>query len=222
MRDMPHRTLGERMRAARQRSKLSLDAIGRAVAKEVKRPQGAYSPQAVQQWEKDKTEPDHASLTAFARLTSVNVNWLMTGIAADHLADGNGGFGTSVRAGRIVPKIAVAEAIATPVAYTAEEYVHTHFACSAKSFAIEIFDTRNAPEYLPETHRVVIDPTETPIPGDMVLARINGEPLFGKYTKRKGIEIAALNEDWEPVRLNESRGDRIVGVMTEHAKPRRR
>lgn len=219
---MPHRSLGERMRAARQRAKLSLDAVGKAVALAIKRPQGAFSPQAVQQWEKGKTEPDHASLTAFARLTGVNVNWLMTGIAADHLTEGNGGFGTSVRAGRIVPKIAVVEAIAAPIAYNAEEYVHTHFACSAKAFAIEIFDSRNAPEYLPETHRVVIDPVETPIPGDMVLARIKGEPIFGKYTRRRGVEIDALNDDWESVKLDESKGDRIVGVMTEHAKPRRR
>ncbi len=220
---MPHRTLGERMRAARQRAKLSLDAVGKALGLATNRKRGAFSPQAVQQWEKGGTEPDHETLTAFARLTQVNVNWLLTGIAADHLAAGNGGFGTSVRGGRIVPKISVAEAIASPSAYNAEEYVHTHFACSAKSFAIEIFDTRNAPEFLVEAHRVVIDPAEAPTPGDMVLARIDGEPLFGKYTHRNGkVELEALNPDWDSVRLNETRGDRIVGVMTEHAKPRRR
>ena len=56
----------------------------------------------------------------------------------------------------------------------------------------------------------------------MVLARINGDAVFGKFTRKQGIVIDALNTDWDSLRLVESRGDRIVGVMTEHAKPRRR
>ena len=224
MRAMPHRTLGERMRAARQRAKMSLAAVGKALAGRYGNKQGPFTAQAVQQWEKDVTEPNHATLAAFAKLVEVNTTWLLTGMAIDQLAAGDGEFGTSVRGGRVVPKIAVLEAIAMPLSYDPEEHVHTHFACSEKAFAIDVFDTRNAPEFLPDIHRVVIDPAEQPRPGDMVLARIGGEPVFGKFTrKRTGVEIEALNPDWdEPQRLIASRGDCIIGVMTEHAKPRRR
>ncbi len=200
-----------------------MDAVGKALGAATRRRQGAFSAQAVQQWEKDRTEPDHATLVEFARLTQVNVNWLVTGLAVDHLSSGEGEFGTSVRGGRIVPKIALLEAISSPATYTVEEYVHTHFACSSKAYAIDVFDTRNAPEFLPDIHRVVIDPVESPKPGDMVLARIDGAAVFGKYTRKGGhIHVDALNPDWDSAKLNTARGDRIVGVMMEHAKPRRR
>ncbi len=222
MRAMPHRSLGERMRAARQRAKLSLEAVGKALALELGRKR-AFTAQAVQQWEKDNTEPNHATLSAFARLTQVNTNWLLTGMAIDQLAGGgNDEFGTTVRGGRVVPKISVLEAIEMPQSYNAEEYVHTHFACSDKAYAIDVFDTRNAPEFIPDIHRVVIDPNETPRPGDMVLARIDGAAVFGKYTRKKAVVIEALNDDWDDLTIVPERGDRVIGVMTEHAKPRRR
>lgn len=110
-----------------------------------------------------------------------------------------------------------------PPAYSAaREHVHTHFDCSAKAFIIDVFDNRNAPEFLPEIHRVVIDPEMPPRPGDIVFARVDGRPVLGKYVRRRdGVEIEALNPDWEPVFVRADRGDRVVGTMTEHAKPRR-
>jgi transcriptional regulator with XRE-family HTH domain len=222
LRAMPHRTLGERLRAARKHAKLTLAAIAEALAREVA--SKTFTPQAVQQWEKDRTEPDHATLIAFARLTGVNAHWLLTGISVDQVSGDDGEFGTAVRGGRVVPKISLLEAITLVPSYKTTEYVHTHFDCSDKAFVIDVFDARNAPEYLPDVHRVVIDPEIEPQPGDMVLARIDGAPVFGKYTRARGgiVEIHALNEDWEPRRVDVDNGDRVIGVMTEHAKPRRR
>jgi transcriptional regulator with XRE-family HTH domain len=202
LRAMPHRTLGERLHAARKHAKLTLAAVAEALTREVAGK--TFTPQAVQQWEKDRTEPDHATLIAFARLTGVNAHWLLTGISANQVAGDGGEFGTAVRGGRVVPKISLLEAITLAPSYKTAEYVHTHFDCSDKAF--------------------VIDPEIEPQPGDMVLARIDGAPVFGKYTRARGgiVEIHALNEDWEPRRVDGDNADRIIGVMTEHAKPRRR
>lgn len=216
--------VGKRMRQARERAGLTLDAVGKAVAKATSR-ETAFSPQAAQQWEKGKTEPSQEVLLAFAKLTQVNINWLLTGVVVAQV-NGDSQYGTAPRGGRVIPRIAVAKALTVPIDYSADEYVHTHFACSDKAFLVPIEDSRNAPEFVPNRSQVVIDPEERPMPGDMVLARINGDPVFGKFTRRVGdpprTEIVALNGDWHAEVLDEARGDRVVGVMTEHAKPRQR
>lgn len=61
------------------------------------------------------------------------------------------------------------------------------------------------------------------VPGDMVLATV-GEPrraMFAKYTLNDCIELVPLNADWPRKRLMTQADGELIGVMTEHAKPRR-
>jgi transcriptional regulator with XRE-family HTH domain len=206
---MPPKTLrtgkidGERLKAAMDARKLSPEFVAKKAGVPIKSLYGYL--------EGDVERPRGTIVRRLAEAVQMTEPQLLYGELPSK------GF---VRAGRIVPMIAVHDAIAMPASYNAQEYVHTHFGCSGKAFAIEVFDTRNAPEFQRE-QRLIIDPAEQPQPGDMVLAFIDGDPIFGKYTRKNGVEIQALNTDWDARQVNTSRGDRVVGVMTEHARPRR-
>lgn len=209
------------MRAARLavQPKLTLGAVGKAVAIATGRPAGPYTASAVGQWEKDESEPPREAVIAFAKLTRADASWLFTGIHSEQL----GQSGQLPAGGRLVPKLNISRIDATnPVESATGDVIHSHFPCSARSFWLPVFDGRNAPEYVQGDH-IVIDPAEAPIPGDMVLARVDSAPMFGAYAEREGgvIAIVALNPKWSPAELKSIRGDHILGVMTEHAKPRR-
>jgi transcriptional regulator with XRE-family HTH domain len=212
---MPNHTLGSRLRTARERARLSLEAVGRHLG---------ITAQAVQQWEKDRTTPSTERLTAVAQLTGVNLQWLITGLVVSELGEQDKRyFGDIARGGRVVPKLSLARAVADPIDRTASATVHTHFPCSQKAFAITIFDRSNAP-FFEIGDTVVIDPDATPNPGDMILAVVGptAQPAFGKYTlkTRHAAALQPLNPDWPTIDIGEP-GTRIVGVMTEHARPRR-
>jgi transcriptional regulator with XRE-family HTH domain len=215
-------TIGHRMRSARQRIKprLSQTAAGQAVAKAVGRNR-AYTAAAVGQWENDDTKPDHNVIAAWAELTGVSVSWLINGL--QHTDVQNRLDAHHPTKGRVVPKINASQAVAQPTDYDHVTTVHTHFPCSKSAFALDVFNTLNEPDYRLGMDRVVIDPEERPVIGDMVLACIDGEPVFGQYSrKRGGPEISFLNDKLaDPEPLHEDRGDRIIGVMTERASPGR-
>lgn len=211
-------TLGQRIRTARLGTKpkwLSQGALGAKVAAITG--DTGYTPSAVGQWEADKSEPSIAAVVAIATITDADIVWLLTGKEL-HKS------GRLPRGGRVVPKITGMRAVAdrTDRGGASSESVHTHFDCSEQAFAMPIFDGRNTPEYKLGDN-VVIDPAESPVPDDMVLAKINGAPVFGVFTKVKGghIEIAACNKRWGAEEIKPKRGDKIIGVMTEHARPRR-
>lgn len=213
---MSNKSLGQRIRAARNNAGLSQAALGTAVAKLTK--DAGYTASAVGQWEMDKHEPSVPALLAIAKITGADAAYLIIGKAAAEL----GKSGQLPRGGRIVPKVSAVQAVAGVGGGPASgESVHTHFDCSDQAFAMPIFDGRNAPDFLVGDN-VVIDPLAEPTPGDMVLARIDGRPVFGVYTRVRGggVEIAAENSRWSPEAMQPERGDVVVGVMTEHAKPR--
>ena len=123
-----------------------------------------------------------------------------------------------------MPKLDLASAMRFPLDYAHKTSVHTYFPCSDQAFVIDVFNGRNEPEFKMGSDQLVIDPGTAPEPGDMVLVMIDSDAVFGRYARRKGgaVEIEALNNLWDAQPFKSARGDRIVGVMTEHAKPRRR
>lgn len=204
------------MREARQAAKLSQGEVGQAVALAVARPAGAFSASAVGQWESGKTEPSLGVLLAFLRLTGADPK-ILFGLQTSELRRP----GQLPRGGRLVRKTTAMRAVSGRLEDGAAETVHTHFDCSDKAFAVPVFDSRNAPDYQ-RGDNVVIDPAEEPQPGDIVLAKCKEAPVLGVFEMRDGCaQITALNKRWDTVRLNIKRGDRIIGVMTEHARPRR-
>jgi transcriptional regulator with XRE-family HTH domain len=90
-------------------------------------------------------------------------------------------------------------------------------------FAVRLADDSMAPQYR-RHDLIVLDPTVSPAPGDMVLAELDGgAPLFRKYTvagyDQDGAPIIALsplNPDWPELRMDASRPGKILGTLIEH------
>jgi SOS-response transcriptional repressor LexA len=199
------------MRAAAEKAGLKQKEIGIEVAHRTGRSR-PYTEAAVGQWYADKHEPDIKALVEFSRLVHADLVWLQTGIGR--------GLGSLPREGRIVPSISLNQAIREPIDYTSNDMVHTYFPCSDRAFITTVCDARNAPDY-PVGCKIVIDPLRKPLPGKMVLAVINRQPTFGRYTEKTGkaVVIEALSPHWPAEILNPKRGDRIVGTLTEYAMP---
>jgi SOS-response transcriptional repressor LexA len=197
------------MRKVAEAAGLTQREVGQRIARIIGN-SGPLSEQAVGQWYGDKTKPRMQSLVAFAELVKVDLSWLQTGVGK--------GPGQLPTEGRILPMISSQQARAVPIDYTWDRRAHSYYPCSDKAFVVDLADNRNAPAYEPG-YRIVIDPQRKPSPGMMVLALIGENPIFGQYVMRAGrrVEIRALNDNWAPEPLDERRGDRIIGTMTEYA-----
>lgn len=199
------------MREAAEKAGLTQREIGFEVARRIGRHR-PFTEAAVGQWYADKHEPENKALVEFSRLVHADLVWLQTGVGR--------GLGPLPREGRVVPSISLTQAIREPIDYSSNEMVHTYFPCSEHAFITTICDERNAPDYA-VGYKIVIDPVRKPRPGKMVLAVINRQPVFGRYTEKTGktIVIEAINPHWPAEILNPKRGDRIVGSLTEIAIP---
>lgn len=78
---------------------------------------------------------------------------------------------------------------------------------------------------------IVIDPEISPVPGDFVVAKLDREEraTFKKY-REKGIgsdgtmefDLVPLNNDYPVITVNSNYPARVIGVMVEHRRRRRR
>ena len=199
-------TIGERLRQARKAAGLSLDAVGRHVG---------VTPQAVQQWEKDRSVPDAERLSFVAGLLHCNLTWLLTG--QEHREQNENVTQLALR-GRQVPRYSLRDVDK----HFPLSYVTSHFPCSERSFSIVIEDASCAPEFAPGDS-VIIDPALKPVPGDMVLAIVRGEAVFRRFKiasrDPEAYTLEPLNHLWAPDTLDSL--DAIQGVMSEHTRPRR-
>lgn len=108
------------------------------------------------------------------------------------------------------------------------EYLLTDLQLSEHAFALEIEGQSMEPEFK-EGDRIIVDPALQPQPGDFVVAK-NGreEATFKKYRPRgigqggrEVFELVPLNDDY-PTINSEHEPARIIGVMVEHRRYRRR
>lgn len=189
------------------------------------------SVQAVYDWEKSDRKPstpDPKRLHRLAELFKVRPEWLLTG-SGEAYDVGHRGL-KKLRAGRIVPQVSTEVAASG----TSKDHaklgfsVDTCFPCGPNSYATNLTDKSNAPEYMPGDI-VVIDPDALPVPGDMVLAIVptSTDPVFRRFKvlatqeNNETIELIPLNDDWKRYFISDPAHGRILGVMTEHTKPRR-
>ena len=114
--------------------------------------------------------------------------------------------------------------------------VFSHFKCCEQSFAFEIADKRNFPDFQ-HGDVVVIDPEARATPGAMILVKAGTEVVFGRLNAAddSNVEVVALNSAWPTVklgsygellkgrsrRLTGPKDHKLIGVMSEHCSPSR-
>lgn len=201
-------SLGARLRKARTDAKLTQAQIAEACRKTL---------QTVSGWERGLYEPSTEDLKTIAQLTHANIEWLLSGhTPASSMLGG-------AWRGRIVPSYEW-DQIGEHLEGTAVPQAHarSHHPCGPRSFQTFIADRSNEPE-LAIGDGIVIDPDITPTPGDLVVVRSENVFLVRRFRPRADhVELAPSNPDWPALIVPELDTARLVGVISEISKPRRR
>lgn len=227
-------TFGSRLFAARTMKGLSQRALGS---------KAGVSGTTISYWEDGTTDPQNirnAALQAAAGALGVTVDYLLTGKDVREVADAPAGMRLADDNVRTVPLISHVQAGygvgaidayprgegSTIVGVDAELASHL----GRLAFALEIEGESMLPDFRPGDI-VVIDPSVKPLPGDYVVAKIDGDDCatFKKYRPRgsdeSGIaifELVPMNEDYEIQRVSAENPGTIIGTMMEHRRKRRR
>jgi transcriptional regulator with XRE-family HTH domain len=223
---MTETTFGQRVKVARELRRLTQGDVARLL--EVEGDIGRTL-QSVSSWENAGKTPPLEVVWILSKVLRVRPMWLAFGNGDIENEDGTSGVGFRTERGRPVPRLSIEAAVMDRNHEPFSPYKsHTWFDCGPNSFAIDIKDRSNEPRFT-LGDAVVIDPDERPLPGDMVLAVLSPDqrPVFRKYAVRsapdtsKYVELQPLNPSWEVDVIRSSSDGRIIGVMTEHACPRR-
>lgn len=197
------------------------------------------TPQAVSQWELGDTEPSRETIIEFAKLTGVNLIWLLTGKKTFHNTEilGKNEITRAKDDAQDIPRYAMRIAglvlrdrfSMREQEYDADGVYSTHYPCSISSVSFKIEDDANFPRYL-KGDIVVIDPERRIFPGDMVLAlKENSQHTIFRQlhvTKEEDGEwleyqLVPINPSWPTEVVTDSSSFIIVGAESEHARPPR-
>lgn len=204
-------SLGRRIRDSRKKLGWSQAELG-----------GRLTPprtsQAVSGWENGAYQPSADDLATIARLTDVNLTWLMTGIyPVDNSVDSQ-----VASRGRMVPSMdwsRVDKFIGGQ--YIPEMAARSHFPCGPRSFHTVFTDRSMEPEIC-AGDGLIVDRDLKPAPSDLVMVQIGDVVLVRKYRPRDGhVELAPLNPDWPTTTVQILNDAVLIGVVVETARPRR-
>jgi len=104
------------------------------------------------------------------------------------------------------------------------DVVHPNEPVGERAFALIVKGVSMLSEFR-EPDRIIVDPDVQPIPGDFVVAKLDGEEqaTFKKYRPRgldrrnkPVIELIPLNEDWPTLTIDSNHPGRVIGVVVEH------
>ncbi|MBN4665410.1 LexA family transcriptional regulator [Pandoraea nosoerga] len=207
------------IRASREAAQLKQDELAERLGKT----RGNISA-----WENGRHEPSYSQILEIARLTkhAVPIPGMESephrNVSAAEIGQRKIPLISSVQAGRMTEAL---EPFPPGVAF---EYLLTDLDLSENAFALEIEGQSMEPEFK-AGDRIIVDPALQPQPGDFVVAK-NGreEATFKKYRPRgmgqggrEVFELVPLNDDY-PTINSEHEPARIIGVMVEHRRYRRR
>lgn len=206
-------TLGNRIRNAR----LGLEMTQKQLAEIL-----GISVQAISQWESDKTTPTGDNLV---RLGTVLGIALVPGHGADRPARKED---LHLRV-PLVSRVAAGNWSEALVEEDLPRY-EVHWQPKGIAFAVEIHGGSMWPEF-DDGDLVFVDTGIEPLPGDYVVAAVNGQAdaTFKKYRPRGNdengdpvIELAPLNVDYPTLVISSKNPGKIVGTMVEHRRFRKR
>lgn len=193
---------------------------------------GGVSASAVALWFSGATDSvEKEKVTALAKFLRVEPQWLQDGTGP---MEGAANVRPAEVGKRRIPLISSVQAglmheTVTPFPTGgAFEYLLTDLELSDSAFALEIEGRSMEPDFR-EGDRIIVDPAVRPIPGDFVVATNGRDEATFKTFRPRGVntsgtevfELVPLNPDY-PTISSESEPMRVVGVMVEHRRYRRR
>ena len=201
-------SLGARIRKARTDARLMQARIAESCRKTL---------QTVSGWERDLYQPSTEDLTTISVLTGVNPGWLLSGHASASIA------GDKAWRGRVVPSLEWSHIAGyLDGAFTADMNARSHHPCGPRSFQTFVDDRSNEPE-LAVGDGIIVDPDIKPTPGDLVVIAHENAFLIRRFRPRADhVELAPSNPDWPALMVPALDPTRLVGVVSEISKPRRR
>lgn len=213
----------ERLKKLRKKQGLTQSKLGELV--------GA-SRASVSQWESGEHSPSGDYLIALAKAFGVSAYWLSTGKGSPDLSNVEP---AAILQGNRVPILSYIQAghwrERCQQATTFDgniEYIVASIDIGHCGFGLWISGNSMTP-FFNEGDLVIIDPDESPRPGDYVVAMHDREEATFKKYRPRGIdengqdvfELAPLNEDYPTMHSDRQHID-IIGVMVEHRIFRKR
>lgn len=209
-------TVGRRIREARKNMGLSGAELARRVG---------VSRNAVSKWERDQSLPETETVMKLAEVL---------GVPAIRLSPYGGDSVTPILKRSLTVRVPMlqweelddwAGGKLDMTADVDRQYIQADIDTDENSIALRIKDESMTPEFR-VNDTILIDPSDSPQDGDCVLVRIakTNQTVFRYYVPRRGgaYDLKADNPEWPTVTVNSSNPARILGVLFEHRRKRRR
>ncbi len=193
-------TIGDRIREARENK--GADQISLAAKIGV-------AARTLQRWEKGEQTPDGLAITALAKATGVQPNWLLTGDGEMYPVPSRPDNvyplpGANRRRAKLVDLPLISAVPAGKVATIfhpdyADDYVTVDDIRDPSAFALKVKGQSMSPR-IEDGDVVIVSPQQEARSGDICVVRVNGEDTL-KKVKFEGtyIHLIPLNPDFEPV-----------------------
>ena len=173
----------------------------------------------VSTYEVGRSEPDIETMLKIAKLGFVTLDWLLTGVESTFkppLADTSQlASNVSQAKGHWYPVIGKVRAGLAHV-YEDEDVVGTLFIDYYKKnscFCLVVEGDSMEPVLKPGD-LVLIDPSETPLSGDTVVAVVSGRQMIKKLVKTKGgVELHSHNTQYPPIFVNQEETELLYRVV---------
>ncbi|AMQ45137.1 repressor [Aeromonas veronii] len=219
--------VSDRIKSARKKTGLSQDELSVFVG---------VSRAAISQWERGETTPRGKYLGDLATALGVTVEWLLTGSPSQPVEVGSKtAFSNTepavIPSGRRIPILSYVQAghwrDMCDQAFGVDgntEFVLAGIDVGEHAFGLWLRGNSMAPIFN-EGDLVIIDPDESPRPGDYVIAKNGSEEATFKKYRPRGIgldgkevfELVPLNEDY-PTLYSDRQHIEIIGVAIEHRR----
>ena len=213
----------ERIRELRKKHGLTQQKLGELIG--VKK-------SSISQWENDEHSPSGDNLALLSKVFGVSAHWLTTGKGSPELSNVEPAV---IPQGNRVPILSYVQAgnwremCEQATAFDGNvEYVSAGGEIGPYGFGVWLRGDSMVPLFK-EGDLIIVDPDESPQPGDYVVAK-NGsdEATFKKYRPRgidengqEVFELVPLNDDY-PIMHSDRQHIEIIGVMVEHRSYRKR